>query len=1370
MLQIFRALLVAMPWLVWSEIAHAEPVTGFIVATLGSVGVGAATAATISGFILNTAFSVGLGFLARALSPAPDTPNKVFGTDITSRDPIASRRLIYGTVRVPGTMVYIKTTADNTYHHYVVVLGQGPIDSVQTVFFNDEALTLDSSGNVTSGSWSGNATIVAYTGTTTQAADANLIAASGGEWTAAHQGNGVAYLYVKLHWTSNLASVGLPNITAIVRGLKVYDPRTSTTAYSANPALCLRHYLTLSAAQGGGGYSAPTGIDDTNIIAQANICDTTVALANQFVGTGSIANNILTVTNVTSGILWVGQTITGTGIAANTAVVSIQQGTGGVGTYRVAISTAPTTVQTVASTTVSSVGTEKLYESHGIIQLDANSNAQAGIQQILATCAATPDPQGGTFKFYVGSWRGVVANLSESNLVGPIQAVSGVSGQTRFNAVKGQYLEPASRYTAASYPAVTSATFQTQDGGAQVFYDLPLPMTTSSAMAQRLAKIALYRQRLKTQVQITCSLEAFGIAVGDVIGFSFARYGWSAKQFEVITRTFSMNNDELVIVLMLRETSSAVYSWSTTEEQLRAATPSTSLTDWRVVAAPTGLGVTEELYLSGPLAGIKDRIKFNFTAPSDAFIQRFEAQYRPNGGATWYPIAATNASPAIVEDLPPATYNFQVRAINALGSVSDWASTTYTVLGKSAPPNNVSGFVAAIDPNIGVGLSWTANSDVDLAFYEIRVGSSWAASTLLVTGLKSTSYKIATIPTGTTIYQIKAVDTSGNYSITSASVTATIASRSAVSIYGAFVSNSLSLTWSASFSGSLSVAYYEVRQGSTYATATILGSITGLIYSVKVSWIGSQTFWITPVDIAGNFGTSASYVSSITAPNSVSVTSAFSTQNVTLSWSGVIGSLSTASYEIRQGSVYASAAILGTATGSTYSVKVSWAGTQRFWVTPTDIAGNIGSSSYTDVVVTAPSGLVISPSFIGQNLQLSWTAASGTLSVAYYEIRQGTTYATATILGTVSSSNYTIKANWSGAQRFWVTPVDISSNFGTSVSNDVTVTAPSAPTITTQVVDNFVMLYWTAATSTLPVVNYEIRRGSIYSSATVIGQISGLFDTIFETAQGTYTYWITAIDSAGNYGISASTATSVASPPDYVLNSNYNSTFSGTLTNLINYNGVMAGPFDPTETWQSHFTSRSWASPQDQINAGYPNYLMPSQATASYEETIDSGITLAATKITATLNSTIISGTVTVTPTISTKLLSTDAWTNYTNVSQIYATNFRYFKIRYDLADTVGSNLIQINGINTRLDTKLKNDGGMGTAVSTDTLGTTVNFNVSFINVSTITVTPQGTTAAFAVYNFAGGANPTSFTVYLYNTSGARVSGAFSWSAKGQGF
>jgi hypothetical protein len=329
------------------------------------------------------------------------------------------------------------------------------------------------------------------------------------------------------------------------------------------------------------------------------------------------------------------------------------------------------------------------------------------------------------------------------------------------------------------------------------------------------------------------------------------------------------------------------------------------------------------------------------------------------------------------------------------------------------------------------------------------------------------------------------------------------------------------------------------------------------------------------------------------------------------------------------------------------------------------------------------------------------------------------------------------------------------------------ITAPSQPSITQQVIDNNVLLQWTDSTQTLPIITYELRKGTTWAGATVIGTKQGKFTTVLESTAATNTYWLAGIDSANNYGIPGSVSAVVNQPPDYVLKLNQNSTFSGTKTNLFVDGNTLYGNVNTAETWESHFTSRSWTTPQDQINAGYPIYALPSQTTGQYQEEIDYGTVLAGTRVTSTLTSNVVIGNTTITPTISVKKLSTDSWTIYAGVSTVFATDFQYVRVQYDFTSSGGDDLLQITGLNTRLDSKLRSDSGNGTANAADSGGTTVSFNVPFIDVDSLSVTPAGTSAVIGIYDFVDVPNPTSFKVLLYNTSGARVSGAFSWSARG---
>ncbi len=72
----------------------------------------------------------------------------------------------------------------------------------------------------------------------------------------------------------------------------------------------------------------------------------TAQRAGAFSGTGQISGTTLTITTAVSGSLYIGATITGTGVTAGTRVVDFLTGSGGIGTYTVDVS------QTVSAGTV----------------------------------------------------------------------------------------------------------------------------------------------------------------------------------------------------------------------------------------------------------------------------------------------------------------------------------------------------------------------------------------------------------------------------------------------------------------------------------------------------------------------------------------------------------------------------------------------------------------------------------------------------------------------------------------------------------------------------------------------------------------------------------------------------------------------------------------------------------------------------------------------------------------------------------------------------------------------------------------------------------------------------------------------------------
>lgn len=398
-----------------------------------------------------------------------------------------------------------------------------------------------------------------------------------------------------------------------------------------------------------------------------------------------------------------------------------------------------------------------------------------------------------------------------------------------------------------------------------------------------------------------------------------------------------------------------------------------------------------------------------------------------------------------------------------------------------------------------------------------------------------------------------------------------------------------------------------------------------------------------------------------------------------------------------------------------------------------------------------------------RSILLKWDAVDDA-DLREYELRYGgTDWDDAELITTAKTTSWVQKAATTGVHVWRIKAVDTSGNYSIADAHvNMIIDKPGKPSVTSQVIDNNVLLYWESVRGTLPIETYKMYRNGSY-----IGSINAGFTPIFETQSGLYTYKIIAVDIAGNESEPGQTTSNVSEPPDYVLNVNWDDDFSGTMANAQLVDGVLVLPINTAETYEEHFANNAFSSPQDQIDAGYEYYPQPSLGSASYEQDFDYGSILPSTLITLTTTSAKVDGEVNVTPTISISEDGVD-YTDYPDQWQVYGTNFRYVKIRLDYVASGGDDLETIQSINVKLDSKIKNDGGTGFADKDDTNGTKVEFNTSFIDVTSLTVTPNISSGARSgLFDYEDTPEGREFYVYLFDETGARKSGEFSWSAKG---
>jgi hypothetical protein len=198
------------------------------------------------------------------------------------RSPVVPRNIVLGRDRTSGPLAAWFTFGNVGQNHtFAVVLAGHECDAVEQIYFNDDLVTISDSQVVAPAKYlsaSGGVLfgVEVHLGGPGQVASPALMAAAAeagvpSAWDATRVGTGICYLVINMVADYNaLGQIGVPNVSAVVRGVKAYDPRTGVTAWTQNPAILARWFLVESI------YSPPTlsaEINTTELNASANICE-----------------------------------------------------------------------------------------------------------------------------------------------------------------------------------------------------------------------------------------------------------------------------------------------------------------------------------------------------------------------------------------------------------------------------------------------------------------------------------------------------------------------------------------------------------------------------------------------------------------------------------------------------------------------------------------------------------------------------------------------------------------------------------------------------------------------------------------------------------------------------------------------------------------------------------------------------------------------------------------------------------------------------------------------------------------------------------------------------------------------------------------
>ena len=743
---------------------------------------GLATGFALASFATAFAIGAGLSMVSRALMPTPSVGQQMSGTTMTVREPASTRKVVYGRARVGGSIVYLDSTgAENKFMHMVIAIAGHSIDAYEEVYFNDQKIW---DGGSFVGSWGTYVYLGLHDGTQTTA-DSTLVAASS-QWTTDHKLLDTAYIYVRLEYDAEQFANGLPNVSAIVRGKKVYNPTTATTVWTQNPALIVRDYL----------------------------LDTKYGLAE-------VAANI----NST---------------ALSTAQVLCDEQVG-----------------------VTAGGTQNRYVCDGV--LNTGSSRQDNIESLLSSMAGRLIHSGGEYFISGAAYTTPTVTIDESVMVAALSIQTKQSRRSIYNGVKGVFLSSEDNYILADYPSVISSTYSAADGD-PIYLDMPLPFTTSSVRAQRLAKLALLQSRQQTQITVPCNLAALKFKAGDTIMITNAKIGWSSKVFDVLGYSFDLSpSGEIIVNVSAIETASEIYDWTASDEEDYLSGGEVSLYNGSSVFAPTSFVGTASTTVNND-GNIVPQITSTWVASADIFVVRYDYQWSTDG-STWNTVDVDGLQHTISPLISGQLYYTRVRAINDIGVRSSFATANVSATGDTTAPALPTSLSATAGYK-SISLEWTNPADKDFSNVEVyRATSSNGTYTEVATvggGFSAvTEFLNGGLADATAFYyKFKSVDYSGNKSGFTAKVNATtnaaaISGTDGQSTFTAPIFKRATSAPSAPSGGSFNFGNNTLTPPTGWAIAVPSG--TNPIYQANFQFsisgdTGTVTAgtWSTPVVIAEN--------------------------------------------------------------------------------------------------------------------------------------------------------------------------------------------------------------------------------------------------------------------------------------------------------------------------------------------------------------------------------------------------------------------------------------------------------------------------------------------------------------------------------------
>lgn len=722
----------------------------------------------------------------------------------------------------------------NTFLNMVFAVAEGPVAEISAVYLNSVEVWPNMDSRFDNGDPVKKAVYVeTYTGKANQSASQFLINISnstGGvqddwAWTADHKLSGVAYVYLCLQYDPEIWAAGVPIMTCDVKGRIVEDSRPTVVPgyafaiekYSDNPALCIKDYLT-NTTYGRGIDSALIG--NTSFNAAANYCDELVSFTQTVNGSSSTVSQKR-------------YTLNGVVNTAETNMNSLEKMLSSCrgslvfsgGFYKLVLDKAVSATATFDESNILPNyeivrgGKSFLANQVSVNYFNPEAEWQADFAYEKSSAYKTLDnnlflekklelpftTNTLTAKYIAlqtlkASRQNIIFNFKTTQ-VGLLAEVGDVvyinleaPGWNTLNSGAGKEF----KIVQISIEASDEIMISTIEYDANVYttevftYDTSrntnLPSLGTVAIPTNITatETLLFNEpRITNRVTLTWTKSLDSFVSSYDVGYMKGNVLRLVEKINVSgTQAIFDNVDPGLYTFFIRARNNAGFSSTYISKTLRVK----GKTTLPAVNAPGITGVTESLVTTTLGSGVKAKAVLSWVTVANpeweaigVSVESYEVEFKLQSTSGNYErIGSSTGTFFEFTDIAPGIYNFRVRTINDAGIKSNYAETAAEITALSAPPANVANFYLRAE-SLQANLSWNPTTDIDVKVggtFEIRhsvatSGATWQTAIKIGSDVPGSSNS-ASMPLLVGTYLIKAVDSTGNKSVSAKTIVNTV--------------------------------------------------------------------------------------------------------------------------------------------------------------------------------------------------------------------------------------------------------------------------------------------------------------------------------------------------------------------------------------------------------------------------------------------------------------------------------------------------------------------------------------------------------------------------------------------------------------------